>query len=55
MDIKMKKLYLDPLQRLTIGAFNGYVIFEKDEIQRLPSPLQTFPLELVEITIQQTY
>ena len=27
--IKMKNLYLDLLQRLIIGAFTGYVTFEK--------------------------
>ena len=27
--------------------------FRKDEIERLPSPLQTLPLELVEVMTQQ--
>ena len=27
----------------------------KDEIQRLPGPLQTLPLELVEVNTQQTH
>ena len=29
MDITMKNFYLDFFQRLTIGAFTGYVTFEK--------------------------
>ena len=29
MDIKMKKLYLDLFQRLTVGAFTRYVTFHK--------------------------
>ena len=29
-------------------------LLRKDEIQRLPSPLQTLPLELVEVNAQQT-
>ena len=29
MDIKMKNFYLDLFQRLTAGAFTGYVTFEK--------------------------
>ena len=54
MDIKMKKFYLDLFQRLTVEAFTGYVPLRKDEIQRLPGPLQTLPLELVEVNPQQT-
>ena len=52
MDIKMKKFYLDMLQILTVGEFTGYVTFEKRWIQKLPSPLQTLPLELVEVNTQ---
>ena len=29
MDIKMKNFYLDPFQRLTVGAFTRYVTFHK--------------------------
>ena len=29
MHMKMKNFYLDLLQRLTVGAFTGYVTFEK--------------------------
>ena len=29
MDIKMKNLYLDLFQRLTVGAFTRYVTFQK--------------------------
>ena len=29
MDITMKNLYLDLFQRLIVGAFTGYVTFEK--------------------------
>ena len=50
----MKNFYLDMLQRLTVGAFTGYSPLIKDEIQRLHSPLQTLPLELVEVNTQKT-
>ena len=29
IDITMKNFYLDMFQRLTVGAFTGYVTFEK--------------------------
>ena len=50
----MKDFYLDLFQILTVGAFTGYVTFRKYEIQRLPAPLQTSPLEIVEVNTQQT-
>ena len=50
MDIKMNKLYLYLFQRLIVGDMST---LRKYEIQRLPGPLQTLPLELVEVNTQQ--
>ena len=53
MDIKMNNFYLDLLQRLIVGAYTGYVTFDKRWDTEATGPLQTLPLELVEVNTQQ--
>ena len=45
----MRNFYLDLFQRLTIGKFSRYVTFHKNETERLLGPLETLPIELVEV------